>query len=132
MLSTHQIAAIESDVERAATKHLNARDAQSALEDFAHEVIAVSNTSVFSSRESLAANVHEYYKILKTVTHASWEDIHIHVISESAATFTAGFRYGFISKDDITTNLRGVWAALYEIEDEAWKIRIRHETFEQL
>ena len=71
-------------------------------------------------------------EILKSVNHAAWEDIHINVISEEAATFTAKFSYGFTSIDDDVTNLRGVWTALFILDQGAWKIRLRHESFEQI
>lgn len=132
MLSTRQIAQISSDVKQAATMHLHAKDADAALKNFADDALAVSNTKVFSSRESLAADIREYYRMLKTVRYASFEDVHIHVISDGAATFTARFRYGFISTDGSITELRGVWTALYVLDEETWKIRLRHESFEQI
>ncbi|MEW8392753.1 MAG: nuclear transport factor 2 family protein [Candidatus Thiodiazotropha sp.] len=123
---------IETEVEQAATTHLNVKDKNTALSHFTDDVFAISNTRIFSSREELAAEIDEYYKILKSVNHAEWEDIHIHVINEKAATFTAKFNYGFTSIDDEVTNLRGVWTALFILDHEAWKIRLRHESVEQI
>jgi ketosteroid isomerase-like protein len=132
MLSIRQIARIQAEVEQAATKHLNTKDVDTALSHFTDDVLAVSNVKLFPSRESLAAEVGEYYKTLKKVNYASWEDIHIHVINESTATFTAKFSYGFTSTDDQITDLKGVWTALFILEKGIWKIRLRHETFEQV
>jgi ketosteroid isomerase-like protein len=132
MLSKSLLVKIEADVEGAATMHLNVKDINTALSHYTDDVIAISNTEIFSSREELAADIDEYYKILKSVNHALWEDIHIHVISENAATFTAKFRYGFTSIDDEITNLKGVWTALFILDKGAWKIRLRHESFEQI
>jgi ketosteroid isomerase-like protein len=131
MLSTNQIIKIKEEVEQAATTHLNAKDADTALSHYTEDVLAVSN-NLFSSRESLATDIIEYYKILKKVNYASWEDIYIHVINESTATFTAKFSYGFTSQDNNITNLRGVWTALFLLDKGIWKIRLRHESFEQI
>ncbi len=131
MLTTRQILKIKSQVKRAATAHLNAKDLDTVLSHFTDDVVAVSNCNVFSSRDALAADIGEYYKSLKSVNHASWEDIHINVINESAVTFTAKFNYGFTSTDDQRTDLKGVWTALFVIEQGVWKIRLRHESFEQ-
>ncbi len=132
MLSTSQIIKIKAEVEQAATLHLNAKDVNTALNHYMDDVLAVSNIKLFSSRESLVANIGEYYKILKKVNYASWEDVHIHVINESAATFTAKFSYGFTSTDDQITDLKGVWTALFVLDKGIWKIRLRHESFEQI
>ncbi|MDH3246061.1 MAG: nuclear transport factor 2 family protein, partial [Saprospiraceae bacterium] len=121
MLSISQIAKIEAEVEQAATAHLNAKDMDTALSHFTDEVHAISNTTVFSSREELAADVGEYYRILKSVDHASWTDINVHVINDKAATFTAKFNYGFTSMDGEITNLKGVWTALFVLDKEGWK-----------
>ena len=132
MLSTSQTKKVEAEVEQAATAHLNAKDIDTALSHFTDDVLAVSNTSVFSSREELATDISEYYKILKSVNHSSWEDIHIHVINEKSATFSAKFSYGFTSVDGEITHLSGVWTALFVLDKGAWKIRLRHESFEQI
>ena len=132
MLSTSQIMKIEAEVEKAATKHLNAKDVDTALSHFTDDVLAVSNVTLFSSRESLTSDIGEYYKILKEVNYASWEDVHVHVINESAATFTAKFSYGFTSMDGEITDLKGVWTALFILDKGTWKIRLRHESIEQI
>ena len=131
-LSAHQITRIKAEVEQAATRHLNAENIDTALSHFTDDVLAVSNVKLFPSRDSMAADICEYYKILKKVNYAFWEDIHIHVISESAATFTAKFNYGFTGKDDQAIDLQGVWTALFILDKGTWKIRLRHESFEQI
>ena len=132
MLSTIQIIKIEAEIEQAATEHLNAKDIEAALSHYTDDVRAVSNNNIFTSRESLATDIGEYYKILKKVNYASWEDVHINVINESTATFSAKFCYGFTSMDDKITNLKGVWTALFILDNGIWKIRLRHESFEQI
>ena len=131
MLSKSQIARIQAEVEQAATKHLKTKDVDTALSHFTNDVVAVSNVKLFPSRESLAAEIGEYYKILKKVNYASWEDIRIHVINESAATFTAKFNYGFTGTNNQIIGLKGVWTALFILDKGNWKIRLRHESFEQ-
>lgn len=132
MLSTNRIIEIQEQVKQAAESHLNARDPDTALSHFTYDALAVSNTTLFSTRESLAADIVEYYKILKKVNYAAWEDVHIQVIDEQAATFTARFRYGFTDVNDQLSELKGVWTALFVLEEGCWKIRLRHESFEPL
>lgn len=132
MLSRNLQMKVEAEVTLAATTHLNAQDKHTALSHFTDDIIAISNTRVFASRAELASEIDEYYKILKHVNHAAWEDIHIHVINEQAATFSAKFNYEFTSIDDKVTRLRGVWTALFVLDQGQWKIRLRHESFEQI
>jgi len=132
MLSDNHLSKIKSEIIEAATVHLNTTDADSALSHYTEDVIAVSNLKLFDSFESLADDVKEYYKILKEVNHASWDDIHIHVIGETAATFTAQFRYGFTDIDNQKTDLQGIWTALFIRDGGNWKMRLRHESFTQL
>ncbi|MGD2118242.1 MAG: nuclear transport factor 2 family protein [Chromatiales bacterium] len=131
MLDEDRIKQIEAEVEQAATAHLNARDFETALNHFTEDVVAVSNTAVFSGREALSVDVAEYYRILKKVNHAAWQDVHIHVITENAASFTAKFSYGFTDVEDKVIELEGVWTALFERIEGDWKMRLRHESFEQ-
>ncbi len=132
MLSESEIKKIEAEIEEVATAHLNARDIETALSHFTDDIFAVSNTAIFSSHDSLEADISEYYKTLEGINHASWEDIYIYVINERSATFTANFSYGFTSKDGEVTELKGVWTALFILDEGEWKIRLRHETFEQI
>jgi ketosteroid isomerase-like protein len=132
MLSTSQIEKIKTEIEWAATALLHAKDRDTALSHYTDDILAVSNTQLFPSRDSLAADIGEFYKILKKVNYASWEDVYIHVIHENAAVFTAKFSYGFTSMDEKDTDLKGVWTALFTLDKGLWKIRLRHESFEQI
>ena len=67
MLSANQIMKIESEVKGVATRHLNVKDINTALSHYTDDAIAISNTKVFPNREELAAEIGEYYKILKCV-----------------------------------------------------------------
>ncbi len=131
MLSKSQIKEIKAEVKHAATTHLNTKDLASALRHYTDDVVAVSNNRLFSSFESLSSDIEEYYKILRKVNYATWEGVHIQVINESAATFTAKFSYGFTTMDGDKIDLKGVWTALYILDEGIWKIRLRHESFEQ-
>ena len=128
-LSASQVAQIEAEVKQAAIEHLNTKDAETALSHFADDIIAVSNNQFFPSFDALAEDIKAYYKILKEVNLAAWDEIHIRVINTNAAVFTAKFRYGFTSRDNTRTNLQGIWTALYVRDRARWKIRVRHESF---
>ena len=128
-LSEREVARIKSEVEQAAFEHLNTKDAETALSHFAHDIIAVSNDKLFPSFESLAKDVRAYYEILKEVNFADWDDIHIRVINQKAAVFTAKFRYSFTSIENTRMDLRGIWTSLYVKDKSDWKIRVRHESF---
>lgn len=129
ILSDSQVTQIKAEVKQAAIDHLNTKDADTALNHFTEDIIAVSNNKLFPSSEALAEDVRAYYEILKEVNHAAWDEIHIRVIDTNAAVFTAKFRYSFTSKDNAETNLQGVWTALYIRDKSQWKIRVRHESF---
>ena len=128
-LSESQVAQIEAEIKQAAIDHLNTKDADTALSHFADDIIAVSNDKLFPSLEKLSEDVRAYYKILKEVNLAAWDEIHIRVINTNAAVFTAKFRYGFTSKDKTRTDLQGIWTTLYVRDKGRWKIRVRHESF---
>jgi len=129
MLTDAQITSIKNQIECAAQAHLQATDADTALSHYTGDAVAVSNTVVFASKEALASDVRGYYASLKRVDHARWEDIHIAVVSESAATFTARFDYAFTNTEDVSIKLAGIWTALFVLIDGAWKIKLRHESF---
>ncbi len=130
-LPESEIDKIKADVKEAANEHLHAKDADQALNHFTKDVIAISNEKIFPSFNELAQDVKEYYKILKKVNYAGWEENHIHVINRNLATFTARFRYGFTNIKNEKINLKGVWSALFSRDKSNWKIRFRHESFSQ-
>ena len=129
ILSESEVAQIKAEVEQAAMDHLNTKDAETALNHFADDIIAVSNDRLFPSLESLAEDVRAYYEILEEVNLAAWDEIHIRVINNNAAVFTGKFRYSFTSKEDTRVDLQGIWTALYVKDKNNWKIRVRHESF---
>lgn len=132
LLSEKEINKIKAEVKQAAIDHLNAKNAKQALSHYTKNVIAVSNEMLFPSFNKLANDIKEYYKILKEVNHASWDEIHIHVISKNSATFTAKFRYSYTNIENEKIDLKGIWSALLIRDKGEWKIRLRHESFSQL
>ncbi|NIT60918.1 MAG: hypothetical protein GWN00_33335 [Aliifodinibius sp.] len=129
-LSEKQIAEVKAEVKQAATDHLHAKDATTALSHFAEDAIAVSNAKLFSSFKMLSEDVKAYYGILKEVNLAVWDEMYIHVINTDAALVTAKFRYSFTDTSNEITDLQGVWSALYvRKHNGVWKIQHRHETF---
>ena len=128
-LSDEQLALIRLEVDKAATEHLHAQDADTAMSHFADDVVAISNLQIFFSRQSLEEDVRAFYDILQEVNEAAWNDAHIVVVNQGTATFTAKFRYAFTNMDDEVTRLEGVWTALFVRLEGNWKIRVRHESF---
>jgi hypothetical protein len=122
---------IEDQIKQAAIVHLNAVNAEEALDHFTKDVVAVSNQTFFESYESLAKDVNNYYHILKKVIRAEWYNIQIRVIEQNAATFTAGFDYCFKTVENEKIELSGVWSAVFVKEAGQWKIKLRHESFVQ-
>lgn len=120
---------IRAKVVQAATDHLNAKDARTALSHFTDDAIAISNTILFPTLGELAKDVHAYYDILREVNLAVWDEMHIHIINADAALVTAKFRYSFTDTNHEKTDLKGVWTALYVRRGEQWKIQARHESF---
>ena len=127
-LSEKQVAQIKAEIRQAAIDHLNAKDSATALSHYTDDAIAVSNDILYSSFGKLAEDVEDYYKILKEVNLAVWDEMYIHVINANAALVTAKFRYSFTSISNEKTDLQGVWTALYVHSDEGWKIHARHES----
>ena len=85
MLDENKIKSIKNEIEQIAIEHLNARDADTALDHYSNDVIAVSNLDVFPSKKHLSSHVINYYSSLKNVGYAKWEDTLINVISEEVA-----------------------------------------------
>lgn len=131
-LSDTELVKIKAEVKQAAIEHLNTKDAVTAISHFTDDAIAVSNNKIFSSLEALAGDIKAYYKILKEVNLAVWDEMYIRVINRNAALVTAKFRYSFTSTDDEKTDLQGVWTALYVCRSGGSKIRARHELFSPL
>ena len=131
-LTENQLIQIKAEIKQAAMDHLNAKDASEALSHFTEDIIAVSNDKLFPSFETLAEDVKAYYRILKEVNLAVWDEMHISVINANTAIVTAKFRFSFTSTNNKKTDLQGVWTALYVLSNGSWKIRVRHESFAPL
>jgi ketosteroid isomerase-like protein len=131
-LSENQLTRIKAEVKKAAIDHLNSKDAVVALSHYTEDVIAVSNTRLFPSYEMLAKEVKAYYRILKEINLAVWDEMHIRVIDANSAIVTAKFRFGFTSTNNEKNDIQGIWTALYVLVNGSWKIRVRHESFASL
>lgn len=123
---------IKAEVKQAAIDHINTKDAPTALSHYTEDAIAVSNTTLFLSLSELAEDVNAYYNILKEVNLTVWDEMNINVIDTDAAVITATFRYSFTDTNDVKTDLKGAWTALYVRRNGKWKIRVRHESFTQV
>ncbi|MFC2084696.1 hypothetical protein ACFLS9_06540 [Bacteroidota bacterium] len=131
-LTEIQIKQIKDQVKQAAYDHLHTIETNKALSHFTEDVIAISNDTLFPSYEALAEDVGAFYKILKEVNLASWDDMYINIIDVNVASVTAKFRYSFTSIDNERTDLKGIWTAIYVLRRGKWKICLKHETFIQL
>jgi ketosteroid isomerase-like protein len=120
---------IENEVRQAAFDHLNARDAATALSDFTEDAVLVSNARWYSSAE-WAEQIEQFYGTLQDVHIAEWEEMRIDVVRADAAVVTAKFRWSSTDTSGARIDLQGVWTALYVLQNEKWKIRVRHESFE--
>lgn len=127
-LSDRDVERIENEVRRAALEHLQARDAATALGGFTEDAALVSNARWYSAIE-WAEQIEEFYRTLREVHAAEWEEMRVDVVTSDAAVVTAMFRWSSTDTSGDTIDLRGVWTALYVRERGEWKIRVRHESF---
>jgi ketosteroid isomerase-like protein len=132
MLSKKELTKIKNEIKQAALDHLYAKDATEALNNYTKNIIAVSNEKLMSSSNELVEDIEAYYKILKKVNEAHWDDIYIQVINKNTAVFTAKFFYSFTKIDDEKIVLRGIWTAIYIRKKSGWKIQLRHESYTQM
>ena len=128
MRSQAQIEKIKAEVDEAARAHFHVLDADTAIGHYGEDVVAASNGTLYRSLDELAPAIRQYYENLKKVNHATLADVHIQVLSEEVATFTAKYSYGFTARDDTVMDMSGVWTVLLVREGESWKIRNVHES----
>lgn len=128
-LPESQLGQIEGEVRQAAIRHLNAKDATTAKNNYTEDVIAASNEKLYSSPQALSKDIEAYYSILRRVDYSAWGDVHIDVFDANTALFMARFRYAFTSTNNEKHAMEGVWTGLFVRRDGDWKIRLRHESF---
>ena len=129
-LSPARRAAIAEAVKQTACDLLAERDADTILDYYATSPTVVSNGFLYPSFESLATELKAFYGSLREVSVAAWDEMRVDVVSDSAAVFTGRFSWSSTDTEGETTNLRGIWTALFVLVQNRWKIRVRHESFE--
>lgn len=130
--SEREVLQIEGEIRQAAIDHLNARDLETALSHYSKDAIAVSNDILYGSIEEVGEHLRAFYDIFKEVNIARWDEMHITVISREASIVTAKFRYSFTSVDNEKMDFQGVWTSLYVLCNGSWKIRVHHESFDEV
>ena len=126
--SNNRLTEIKAEVQQAATDHLNAGDADTALSYYTKDATIVSNGYLYPSFKLFAEHVKEFYASLNNVDFAVWEDINIKVVNAEAAIFNAKFRWRSIDVAGETLDLQGVWSAVFIRDKDGWKINMRHES----
>jgi len=128
-LSESQIAQIKAEVKKAATEHLNSKDASTALSYYTKDAIIMSNGFLYSSFDSFAEEIKEFYSSLSKINLAAYDKMYVNVITGDTALFTAKFRWSSVDTNGKTIDLQGVYSALYVRQDGRWKMSFRHESF---
>ena len=129
-LTTSEINSIKNAIRKAATDHLNAPDADSALSHYKPDATIISSGMLYKTFQLFEKDTREFYNSLKEVKLAVWENIQIRVLSPELALFNASVRWTSVDKAGSVLNLNGIWSAVYCLEEGNWKILFRHESFE--
>jgi len=124
-----QIADIKTAIKETALRHLNSGSAISALDCYTKDATVISNGVIYSSFESFAEDIKEFYNTLSKINLAAYDEMDINVITKNAALLTAKFRWSSTDTHGTTTNLLGVYSALYVYEEGRWKMSWRHESY---
>jgi ketosteroid isomerase-like protein len=128
-ISEKQIADIKTEIKETALRHLNSKSAISALSCYTKDATVISNGILYPSFESFAKDIKEFYSTLTKINLAAYDEMDINVITRDAALLTAKFRWSSTDIHGMTTNLQGVYSALYVCEDGEWKMSWRHESY---
>ncbi len=121
--------AIEQAVADAASEHLQAPDADTALSYYAPKAVVASDGRLYESFETFAQDVRAFYESLHEVHVAAWHEPRVQVLSDHAAVFTATVRWASTDTAGVRLDLRGVWTAVWLRRAEGWRIAVRHESF---
>jgi ketosteroid isomerase-like protein len=130
MLTPRQMDYIKSAVTAAADAYLYAADAETVLDLYTADAWAVTNETVFPNRAALAEDIRTYFDQVLRIDEAAWDDVRVHIMDATAATFTARLRYGYTDRNGESHRLTGAWTALFVRDNGAWKIRLRNESLE--
>jgi uncharacterized protein (TIGR02246 family) len=128
-IDAKQCAAIVEAVKRVAWEHLRAKDAAEALSHYEPDAVVASNASLYPSFERFAEHAREFYRTLRSIDLAVWDEMHVQVLGEDAAVLTATVRWSSTDTAGGRLDLKGVWTAVFVQRDGRWSICSRHESF---
>jgi len=129
-LTSSIINTIKNAVIKAATDHLNAPDADTALSHYKPDATIISNGILYETFELFEKDTRDFYRSLEEVKLAVWDNIRIQVINSELVLFTASVQWSSVDKLGSVLELKGIWSAVYCLEEGKWKILFRHESFE--
>ena len=129
-LTSSIINTIKNAVIKAATDHLNAPDADTALSHYKPDATIISNGILYETFELFEKDTRDFYRSLEEVKLAVWDNIRIQVINSELVLFTASVQWSSVDKLGSVLELKGIWSAVYCLEEGKWKILLRHESFE--
>ena len=129
-LTASEINTIKNAVIKAATDHLNASDADTALSHYKPDATIISNGMLYETFELFEKDARDFYNSLKEVKRAVWDNIQVQVVNPELALFTASVRWSSVDKFGSVLELKGIWSAVYCLAEGKWKILLRHESFE--
>jgi len=128
-LSPGRRTAIEQAIKKVAWQHLKAPDAETALAFYATDAVVAADGRLYSSFETFAEQARDFYRTLREVHVAAWDEMRVEVLSEYAAVLTATVRWSSTDTADVRTDLAGVWTAVWVRGPGGWRICSRHESF---
>jgi len=129
ILPSERLRAIEEAVRHAAWQHLHAPDADTALGFYEPNAVVAGDSRLYQSFQEFADDAREFYRTLREVHLAVWDEMHVDVLSENAAVLTATVRWSSTDTAGVRTDLAGVWTAIWVEGPLGWRIRARHESF---
>jgi uncharacterized protein (TIGR02246 family) len=128
-LLPRQRAAIEEAVKETAWEHLRSKDAETALGFYEPDATVASDGDLYASFEAFAQQARVFYRTLRDIHVAVWDEMHVDVLSPDAAVLTATVRWSSTDTTGVRTDLQGVWTAVFVRRGARWRIRARHESF---
>lgn len=128
-LAPERLRAIEQAVRDAAWQHLRAPDAETALGFYQPNAVVAGDGRLFESFEAFAEDAREFYRTLREVHLAVWDEMYVDVLGEEVAVVTATVRWSSTDTAGVRIDLRGVWTAVWVRGTSGWRIAARHESF---
>jgi hypothetical protein len=129
-VSNDDLKSVRDAVMQAARDHLQAKDAPTAINHYSQAATIISNGRMFRSFAEFCQDTHSFYRSLDRVELAEWDQMDVRVLNISTAIFTGVVRWSSLDTSGNRLKLKGIWSAIYVLEDEGWKIIYRHESFE--